>query len=75
MIIDLIVKRTDDGFTGEVPSLKGCESWAAEEDEVIEKCVELTVFYLKLADKSKIAVDRARRSGKKTVYKLIFNKN
>ena len=37
MILDLIVTKTNDGYTAEIPSLKGCESWAHQEDEVIEK--------------------------------------
>jgi predicted RNase H-like HicB family nuclease len=27
MILDIIVKKTDDGYIAEIPSLKGCESW------------------------------------------------
>ena len=41
MVLDLIVTLTDDGVTAEIPSIKGCECWAHEEEEAIEKCVEL----------------------------------
>ena len=41
MVLDLIITKTDDGFTADVPSVKGCESWAHTEDEVVEKTLEL----------------------------------
>ncbi|MFC2139291.1 type II toxin-antitoxin system HicB family antitoxin [Bacteroidota bacterium] len=74
MVIDLIVTKTDDGYTAEVPSIKGCESWAHNEDEVIEKSLELVQFYLKLPDKKKIIVDKARREENVIIYKLVFDK-
>lgn len=75
MVIDLIVHKTDDGFTAEIPSLKGCETWAHEEDEVIEKTVDLVKYYLALSDETKIIVDKARKYSNKIVYKIIFDKN
>ena len=73
MVIDLIVTKTNDGYTAEVPSLKGCESWSHDEDSVIEKIFELTSFYLRL-DAKEIKLDKARREENKTIYKLIFHK-
>lgn len=75
MILDLIVHKTDDGYTAEVPSLKGCEAWAHDEDTVLDKILDLTVFYLKLSSKEKLKMDKAHGSRTRTVYKLIFNKN
>ena len=74
MILDLIVLKTNDGFTAEVPSLKGVETWAHGEDEVISKSIDLLKFYLNLDDENEIKIDRARRSTNKTVYKIIFDK-
>ena len=74
MVIDLVVTFEEDGFSAEVPSLKGCESWAHSEDEAITNAVELTRFYASIDDEIEIKVDLARRSKKKKVYKLIFNK-
>ncbi|MGD8782266.1 MAG: hypothetical protein PVH88_25295 [Ignavibacteria bacterium] len=74
MVIDLIVTNTGDGYTAEVPSLKGCESWAHNEDEVIGKVLELVRFYTQLDDDKEIKVDRARKSKNRVVYKLVFNK-
>lgn len=71
----MIVTDTGDGFTAEVPSLKGCESWAHSDDEVITKIVELVRFYTNLSEDTDIIIDRARKNGKKIVYKLIFNKD
>ncbi len=74
MVLDLVVIHTDDGVNAEVPSIKGCESWAHTEEEVISKVVELVYFYLKLPEETKLKIDRARRESRKTVYKIIFNK-
>ena len=73
MVIDLIVTKTNDGYTAEVPSLKGCESWAHDEDSVIEKIFEMTSYYLHL-DAKNIKLDKARIEENKTIYKLIFHK-
>jgi hypothetical protein len=74
MVIDLIIYSTDDGYNSDVPSIKGCESWAHTEDEVIEKTIEIVKFYLKLPDSVKIRIDKARKEENKTVYKIIFDK-
>ncbi|MEW5843721.1 MAG: hypothetical protein AB1775_10700 [Bacteroidota bacterium] len=74
MVLDLHVTHTDDGFTAEVPSIKGCESWAHNEDEAIDKTVQLLKYYLQSPPDKKIIVDRARREQALTVYKLIFDK-
>lgn len=73
MVLDIIVHKTDDGFTAEVPSLKGCETWAHDEDTVLSKVLELAAFYLKM-DRKLFRIDKARGSRTKTVYKLIFDR-
>lgn len=73
MVIDLVITKTNDGYTAEVPSLKGCESWAHDEDTVIDKIIELTSFYIQLPIKE-IRLDRARKEADKIIYKLIFDK-
>lgn len=75
MVIDMIVTDTGDGFTAEVPSINGCESWAHSDDEAITNVIELLRFYTNLQDESEIIIDRARKSKNKIVYKLIFNKD
>ncbi len=47
MILDLIVKKTDDGFTAEIPSLKGCESWAHNEEQVLDKIIGNCILLFK----------------------------
>lgn len=74
MVLDLIVVNTDDGFTAEVPTIKGCESWAHTEDDAIEKTLELFRFYIQVEKDFKIKIDLARKEGKRIVYKLIFDK-
>ena len=75
MILDLIVTKTNDGYTAEIPSLTGCESWAHKEEEVIEKIFELAVFYLGLNSPADLKIDKARSIKNKSVYKLVFDKN
>ena len=75
MVIDMVVTDTGDGFIAEVPSLKGCESWAHSDDEVITKIVELVRFYTNLNEDTEIIIDQARKNRNKIVYKLIFNKD
>lgn len=74
MILDVIVHKTDDGFTAEIPSLKGCESWAHDEDTVLEKILEVASFYLKVKSSKKLKLDKARIVQNKTIYKLVIDK-
>ena len=75
MVLDLIISKSDDGCTAEIPSLKGCDCWAHEEEEAIQKSLELLKFYLNLSDETEIKVDKARGNKSKTLYKLVFNKD
>jgi len=75
VVIDMIVTDTGDGFTAEVPSLKGCESWAHSDDEAITNVVELFRYYINLDDETEIIIDRARKNRNNIVYKLIFDKD
>ena len=74
MVLDVIVKRSDDGCTAEIPSIKGCECWAHDEDKVLEKILELASFYLK-TDIKKFKLDKARNLNNKIIYKMVFKKN
>ena len=74
MILDINVKKEDDGFTAEIPSIRGCEVWAPNEDEVLDKIVELAKYYLKLEGTEKMKIDKAQDDFTDKVYKLIFTK-
>ncbi len=74
MILDIVLNKTDDGCTAEIPSLKGCECWAHDEDTVMNKILDLASYYLK-TDVKKFKVDKARGTRTKIIYKLVFNKN
>ncbi|MCX7797301.1 MAG: hypothetical protein N2249_01595 [Melioribacter sp.] len=74
MVLDLIVTKTDDGYTAEIPSLKGCESWSHVEDEAISKTIELFKFFIQAKPDFKIKIDKARKEGNKIIYKIIFDK-
>lgn len=74
MVLNMIVKKCDDGsFSAEVPSIKGCESWAHDENTVIDQTLDFVAFYMKL-DHSYFALDLVKKSPDMTVYKIIFNK-
>jgi predicted RNase H-like HicB family nuclease len=72
MVLDLILIKTDDGCIAEIPSLKGCESWAHDEETVLIKILELAAFYLN-TDIKKLKIDKARGNKNRIIYKLIFN--
>lgn len=74
MILDLIVTKTDDGYTSDVPKINGCESWAHNEDDAMEKAVELAMYYLKITDPKKIKIDKVRGLHEKRFYKLVIDK-
>lgn len=74
MVLDLIIKKSDDGYTAEIPSIKGCECWAHKEDEVIDNSLDLLAFYLNLPEDTEIKIDKARRKENTTIYKLVFDK-
>ena len=74
MILDIILNKTDDGCTAEIPSIKGCECWAHNEDAAMDKIIELAAYYLK-TDVKKFKLDKARGTRNKIVYKLVFNKS
>jgi predicted RNase H-like HicB family nuclease len=74
MVLDIIVNKTNDGYTAEIPSINGCESWAHDEDTVLSKILDLASFYLK-TDVQKFKLDKARKLKNHSVYKLVFNKS
>ncbi len=74
MVLDLVIEKTDDGCTAEIPGLRGCECWAHDEDMVINKIVDLASFYLG-TERKKFKIDKARNDKNKIIYKLVFDKN
>ncbi len=74
MVLDLKIIRSDDGFTAEVPSVEGCDTWAHTEEEAISNSINLLRFYIGLEDSKNIKIDKARKENKTTIYKLIFDK-
>lgn len=74
MILDIHVYRSDDGFTAEIPSLKGCEKWNHSEDELLVEIVDLAKYYLKLTDETKVKIDKSSVRNNLSIYKMIFDK-
>jgi len=73
LVLDLIVTKTDDGFSTDIPSIKGCDSWAHGEEEAISKTIELLQYYMQRPN-LKVKIDLARRESPNIIYKLIFDK-
>ncbi|MFN3871973.1 MAG: type II toxin-antitoxin system HicB family antitoxin [Ignavibacterium sp.] len=73
MVVDILIKKSIDGYSAEIPSIKGCESWAHDEETALDKILELASFYLRLP-KDKFKIDKARREEDTVIYKLIFHK-
>jgi predicted RNase H-like HicB family nuclease len=74
VVLDLIVINTGDGYNAEVPSVKGCESWAHNEEDAINNAINLLRFYISLPDDKEVKVDKARGTKTRIVYKLVFDK-
>ncbi|MFA7287855.1 MAG: hypothetical protein WC055_03145 [Melioribacteraceae bacterium] len=74
MVLTLNVIKTDDGFEAIVPSVRGCETWAANEDDAIEKILDLLKYYIKLPEDKKLVIDKAAQKGNKGIYKILFQK-
>ncbi|MGD1006151.1 MAG: hypothetical protein ABR980_02845 [Ignavibacteriaceae bacterium] len=74
MILDIVLNKTDDGCIVSIPSIKGCECWAHNENTAMDKILELAAYYLK-TDINKFKLDKARGTRNKIIYKLVFNKS
>ena len=74
MILDIVLNKTDDGCIASIPSIKGCECWAHNENTAMDKILELATYYLK-TDINKFKLDKARGTRNKIIYKLVFNKS
>lgn len=74
MILNIHINKTDDGFDALVPSIKGCESWGASEEEALEKILENVRYYLKLPKTAMVKVDKAKDNFHEKIYKLVFDK-
>jgi len=74
VVLDLIIIDTGDGFSSDIPSIKGCDSWAHSEDDAISKTLDLLRFYIQVDSAIKIKTDLARKEGNTKIYKVIFDK-
>jgi predicted RNase H-like HicB family nuclease len=74
LILNIHITKTDDGFDAHVPCIKGCESWAASEDEALERILENVRYYLKLPKTTIVKVDKTKDNFRDKVYKLVFDK-
>jgi hypothetical protein len=71
MHLQIVTRRTLDGVDASVPSIRECETWAATEDEALDKLLELVRYFLQLKPGFKHGLDRSRREGDETYYTLV----
>ncbi len=74
MILTILVAKTDDGFEAHVPTIKGCDTWAHTEEEVMEKITETISYYLKLPAETRFKLDKTKDDFVNKTYKLGFEK-
>jgi len=74
MVLELIISESLDGFSADIPSIKGCETWSSNVEDALDKSVDLMCYYLNLKNKKEIKIDKARIEKRIIIYKLIFDK-
>ncbi len=72
MVLDLVVEKSVDGYSADVPSLSGCEAWAHTEDEVLDKITEMVMYFLNIKQRKQIKLDLARKEDNNIIYKIII---
>ncbi|MCJ7555257.1 MAG: hypothetical protein MUO34_15405 [Ignavibacteriaceae bacterium] len=73
MILDIVIEKTNDGFNADVPSLRECDTWAHDEETVINNILERVSYFLRI-DQKLFKLDKARRENNFTIYKLVIDK-
>ena len=73
MILDIVIEKTNDGFNADVPSLRECDTWAHDEETVINNILERVSYFLRI-DQKLFKMDKARRENNFTIYKLVIDK-
>lgn len=73
MVLDIVIEKTNDGFNANVPSLRECDTWAHDEETVINNILERVSYFLRI-DQKLFKLDKARRENNFTIYKLVIDK-
>ena len=73
MILDIVIEKTNDGFNADAPSLRECDTWAHDEETVINNILERVSYFLRI-DQKLFKLDKARRENNFTIYKLVIDK-
>ncbi len=73
MILDIVIEKTNDGFNADVPSLRECDTWAHDEETVINNILGRVSYFLRI-DQKLFKLDKARRENNFTIYKLVIDK-
>ncbi len=68
----VVVERGIDGVDASIPTIRECETWAADTDTALKLLIERLAFFLHREPGFKHEIDFMRREEGKTYYKLII---
>ena len=67
----VVVEKVLDGVDASIPSIRECETWAADETAALAALVDRLAYFLKREPGFKHDLDFMRREDGKSFYKLI----
>jgi hypothetical protein len=67
----VVTRRETDGISAAVPSIRECESWAANEEDALTAMLERVAFFLGREPGFRHVLDIMRRENGTTWYNLI----
>lgn len=68
----VVVEKVLDGVDASVPSIRECETWAADEPAALASLMDRLAYFLKREPGFKHDLDFMRREDGKSYYKLII---
>lgn len=74
MHLKIHIEKGIDGYNSNIPTIKGCETWAKDPDEALDKVIELLQYYLKKDENFKYKLDQSFNSTDKKIYTIVFDK-
>jgi hypothetical protein len=67
----VVTRHETDGVSAAVPSIRECDSWAANEDDALVALLERVAYFLGREPGFRHVLDLSRREDGATWYKLI----
>lgn len=72
MHLKIFIRKTIDGYTAEVPSVKGCEVWSNNSEDALKKVIDLLAYYLKKENNFKYKLDCNKKSSGLEIYTIVL---